>query len=581
MTTPNTDDNAQLRAELAELRAPVAQLPTPRVRRISRRHQFFVALGIGLITWLVLPVSFPVAFALGAVVAPPDAVAATSIARRTGLPRRVVTLLEGESLLNDATAITCLRVAIAAIAGAFSVGDIARRFVVAALGGVVIGVAVAYVGVRVRRRVTTPVFDTAISLMVPFVAYLPAEELNLGGAHGSGVIAVVTAGLLLGHKSPVIQSGQSRLAERVNWATIQFLLENTVFLLIGLQARRIVSAMAESSLSGLEIAGFCLAVLGTVIVLRMAWVFVMRISLFRRHREEDDEVKVPWQATLVVGWAGLRGVVTLATVLLIPDNEATHEVLPVLVFAAMVVTFGTLLLQGLTLPPLVRKLHLRGPDARSDALQAATVLTTSTTAALKALDDLTGSDDNPEAVGRVRDRLSAGPERLWERLGDHSNRETPAEAYRRLRLQTLQVQRDTVLKVRSNGTVDHEVVEEVLDSFDIEESMLTISGERADEIDAASEDVRTPVDPIGPCEHLESAPCEIAPDGDGRCQDCVREHTVTVHLRICLTCGNVGCCDSSPGRHAERHFHTTKHKVMRSFEPGEDWRWCYVDQRLG
>ena len=540
------------------------------------------ALGVGVVTWWLLPVTFPVALALGAVVAPPDAVAATSIARSVGLPRRVVTILEGESLVNDATAITCLRVAIAAIGGSFSIFDAGVGFLIALVGGVAVGLAVGGLAVLIRIRVRRPVYDTAISFMVPFAAYLPAEQLGYHESHGSGVIAVVTAGLLLGHKSQIIQSGQSRLNERVNWGTIQFLLENTVFLLIGLQARRIVTSMAESSLSGWQIAGFCVAVLATVVVLRMIWVFLMRISLFRRQRDKDgDEVQVPWQATLVVGWAGLRGVVTLATVLLIPDKPATHEILPVLVFAAMVVTFSTLLLQGLTLPPLVRRLGLRGPDARSDALQAATVLTTSTTAALKALDDLSGATDNPEVVERVRDRLNAGPERLWERLGDHSNRETPAEAYRRLRLQTLQVQRDTVLKVRSNGTVDHEVVEEVLDSFDIEESMLTISGERSDEIDAADEEVRTPVDPIGPCVHLESAPTEVEADGDGRCQDCVREGTTPVHLRICLSCGNVGCCDSSVGRHADKHFHSSRHKVMRSFEPGEDWRWCYVDERLG
>ena len=538
------------------------------------------ALGVGLVTWWLLPVSFPIALALGAVVAPPDAVAATSIARSVGLPRRVVTILEGESLVNDATAITCLRVAIAAIGGSFSLVDAGIGFLIALVGGVAVGLAVGGLAVLIRIRVRRPVYDTAISFMVPFAAYLPAEELGYHESHGSGVIAVVTAGLLLGHKSQVIQSGQSRLNERVNWGTIQFLLENTVFLLIGLQARRTVAALAQSTLSGWQIAGFCLAVLATVILLRMGWVFLMRFSLFRRRRDEDTEDKAPWQATLVLGWAGLRGVVTLATVLLIPDNPATREIRPVLIFAAMVVTFGTLLLQGLTLPPLVRALHLRGPDARSDALQAATVLTTSTTAALKALDDLSGQD-SPDVVARVRDRLDAGPERLWERLGDHSNAETPADTYRRLRLQTLQVQRDSVLKLRSNGTVDHEVIEEVLDSFDIEESMLTISGERADEIDGAADEVRTPVDPIGPCLHLEKAPGEIDPDGDGRCQDCVREHLDPVHLRICLTCGNVGCCDSSAGRHADKHFHATRHNVMRSFEPNEDWRWCYVDERLG
>ncbi len=540
------------------------------------------ALGVALVTWLLLPVSFPVALALGAVVAPPDAVAATSIARRIGLPRRVVTILEGESLVNDATAITCLRVALSAISvGTFSAFDAGAGFLIALFGGVAVGLAVGALAVLIRMRVRRPVYDTAISFMVPFAAYLPAEFVGYHDLHGSGVIAVVTAGLLLGHKSQIIQTGQSRLNERVNWGTIQFLLENTVFLLIGLQARRTVQAMIDSPFSGLQIAVLCAAVLGTVIALRMAWVFLMRISLFRRHRD-GDVVDVPWQATLVVGWAGMRGVVTLATALLIPaDTPALQDVRAVLIFAAMVVTFSTLLLQGLTLPPLVRVLHLRGPDARSDALQAATVLTTSTTAALKALDDLSGQQDNPEVVERVRDRIASAPERLWEQLGDHTNSETPAETYRRLRLQTLQVQRDAVLKVRSNGSVDHEVVEEVLDAFDVEESMLTVNSERAEQINQADHDVRTPSDPIGACEHLEAAPSEVEAVGDGRCQDCVREGTTPVHLRLCLECGNVGCCDSSVGRHAERHFRTTGHPVMRSFEPGEDWRWCYLDERLG
>ena len=329
------------------------------------------ALGVGLITWLILPVSFPVAFALGAVVAPPDAIAATSIARRVGLPRRLVTILEGESLVNDATAITCLRVAIVAIGGSITAVQASVGFVVAAVGGAAVGLAVALLVVPIRRRITQPVFDTAISLLVPWAAYLPAEALNIGGFHGSGVIAVVTAGLILGHKSPVIQSGQSRLSERVNWATIQFLLENTVFLLIGLQAKTIIAANSESGLSGLQIAGFCAAVLSGVIIIRMLWVLGTRPILFRRDRDATHEVSFPWSDALVIGWAGLRGVVTLATAFLIPADVPFRATL---IFAAMVVTAGTLLLQGLTLPFLVRALGLRGPDARSDALQAATVV---------------------------------------------------------------------------------------------------------------------------------------------------------------------------------------------------------------
>jgi monovalent cation/hydrogen antiporter len=533
------------------------------------------ALGIGLITWLILPVSFPVAFALGAVVAPPDAIAATTIARRVGLPRRVVTILEGESLVNDATAITCLRAAIAAIAGTLTAAQATIGFLIALLGGLAVGVVVALVATSIRARITQPVFDTAISMLMPFAAYLPAELLKVGDSHGSGVIAVVTAGLILGHKSPVIQSGQSRLSERVNWATIQFLLENTVFLMIGLQARRIIEANSKSDLSGLQIAGFCIAVLLGVIVIRLLWVLGTRPFLFRRDKD-TGAATAPWSYALVIGWAGLRGVVTLAAAFLIPEGVPHRETL---IFAAMVVTAGTLLLQGLTLPYLVRALGLRGPDARSDALQAATVLQTSSNAAIAHLGDVVGADDAPETVQLLRDRITARPNAMWEKLGRPGDDETPAEQYRRLRLKTLEIERNEVLRIRSSGTVDHDIIEEVLGSFDIEESMLTIATERSDQLE--DDTVATPLVAAGPCDHLEHSPANINPFGPGICEDCVREGTRTVHLRICLSCGNVGCCNSSVGRHAERHFRHTSHPVARSFEPGESWRWCYLDELIG
>jgi CPA1 family monovalent cation:H+ antiporter len=534
------------------------------------------ALGVGLITWLILPVSFPVAFALGAVVAPPDAIAATTIARRVGLPRRLVTILEGESLVNDATAITCLRAAIAAIAGTLTAAQVTVGFLIALLGGLAVGLVVALVAIPIRARITTPAFDTAISILMPFAAYLPAEVLSIGDSHGSGVIAVVTAGLILGHKSPVIQSGQSRLSERVNWATIQFLLENTVFLMIGLQARRIIEANSRSELSGQQIAGFCAAVLVGVIVIRLLWVLGTRPFLFRRDKD-TGAATAPWTYALVIGWAGLRGVVTLAAAFLIPEGVPHRETL---IFAAMVVTAGTLLLQGLTLPYLVRALGLRGPDARSDALQAATVLQTSSNSAIAHLGDIVGPDDAPETVELLRDRIAARPDAMWEKLGRPGDDETPAEQYRRLRLKTLEVERNEVLKIRSSGTVDHDIIEEVLGSFDIEESMLTVATERTDQL-VENVSVTTPTVAAGPCDHLERAPAAINPNGPGICEDCIREGTRTVHLRICLSCGNVGCCNSSVGRHAERHFRHTSHPVARSFEPGESWRWCYLDERIG
>ncbi len=534
------------------------------------------ALGVGLVTWALLPVNFAVAFALGAVVAPPDAVAATSIARRVGLPRRIITILEGESLVNDATAITCLRVAIASIGGAVSVGEVTLGFLTAAVGGVGVGLLVAFVATAVRRRVHEPVFDTAISLIVPFAAYLPAELIHFSDFHGSGVIAVVTAGLLLGHKSPAIQSGQSRLSERINWSTIQFLLENTVFLLIGLQARRIIENMSRSELSPGRITVFCLAVLLTVIVLRLAWVAFARGFLNRR--DSDTELP-PWSHSAVIGWAGLRGVVTLAAAFLIPETPETAEVRDIMIFAAMVVTAGTLLLQGLTLPSLVRALKIRGPDSRSDALQAATVMQTAANAALVELDRVTTPDDAPETVTLVRDRINARPDALWEQLGN-PDLETPAQQYRRLRILTLAAERDEVLKIRGTGTIDQDVLAEVLRTFDVEESMLSLAIERDNQL-AEDDVVPTPSGPLAACEHLDLAPAGIEPNGPGVCEDCVREGTRTVHLRICLVCGNVGCCDSSVGRHAARHHHTSHHPVMRSFEPGESWRWCYTDERMG
>jgi len=562
---------AAIRTSVIDFRAnrrPIAQLSVLLV--------VVTALGVGLITWLILPVSFPVAFALGAVVSPPDAIAATTIARRVGLPRRLVTILEGESLVNDATAITCLRVAIAAIGGTFTAASATVGFLIAALGGVAVGVIVALIVVPIRVRITQPVFDTAISLLVPFAAYLPAETLNVGGFHGSGVISVVTAGLILGHKSPVIQSGQSRLSERVNWATIEFLLENTVFLLIGLQARSIIEANSQSDLSALQIAGFCAAVLGGVILIRLLWVLGTRPLLFRRDKDVSDGA-VPWSYALVIGWAGLRGVVTLAAAFLIPVGVPFRDTL---VLAAMVVTAGTLLLQGLTLPLLVHALNLRGPDARSDALQAATVLQTSSNAAIAHLGDIIGPEDAPETVQLLHDRIAARPDAMWEKLGRPGDDETPAEQYRRLRLKTLDIERDEVLKIRSSGTVDHDIIEQVLGSFDIEESMLTIATERSERL-SEEEPVTTPTLSAGPCGHLEHSPASIEPNGPGICEDCIREGTRTVHLRICLGCGNVGCCDSSVGRHASRHFTNSRHPVMRSFEPGESWRWCYIDERIG
>ena len=231
----------------------------------------------------------------------------------------------------------------------------------------------------VRKRITDPLMDTAISFVMPFAAYLAAEEI-----HASGVIAVVIAGLLLGHKAPIIQAAQSRIAERMNWRTIAFLLENAVFLLIGLQAKWIFSDVAESELSTARIVAVCGLTLVAVIALRLVWVFPARYLLVRPGLDPLTGDNPPWTYTFLLGWAGMRGVVTLAAAFIIPADTQHREVL---LLAAFTVVAGTLLIQGLSLPALARRMRVPGPDPMDDALARATLLQQASKAGHEELDD--------------------------------------------------------------------------------------------------------------------------------------------------------------------------------------------------
>jgi monovalent cation/hydrogen antiporter len=531
----------------------------------------FTTAGIAVLVKVLVPgLPWWAAFAIGAVVAPPDAVAATAVGRRIGLPRRIVTILEGESLLNDATAIVALRTAIAAGGLAAAHGEGAEHvtawsvgvdFVVAAGGGVLIGLGVFYVVAQLRRRITDPLMDTGISLVVPFAAYVAAEEV-----HASGVISVVVAGLLLGHKAPILQSAQSRIAERTNWRTIAFLLENAVFLLIGLQAAMLLEDVDNSALTGSQIAMVCVSSLVGVIVLRLAWVFPARALIHRQHAEDGTVRRPPLSYTFLLGWAGMRGVVTLAAAFVIPPETPYREVLLLIAFT---VVAGTLLIQGLTLPVLARRLHVPSPDPMDDALARATLLQQASKAGFK---HLKGTDigDVHGVTTLIKQRIEQRNFAAWERLGTTADEETPSEVYSRVRLEMIEAERARVLEIRSQGSVPSVVVAEVLAMLDLEESMLDrASQERAT---YRTSSLRRPGEE---CEHLVAHPVTVT-ESDGTCQACVAGGHRWVALRQCLDCGFVGCCDSSPGRHATAHFHETQHPVMQSAEPDEDWRWCYV-----
>lgn len=530
----------------------------------------FTAVGVGLLVMWAMNVPFAVGLAVGGIVAPPDAVAATAVARRIGLPRRLVTILEGESLFNDATAIAVVRAAITGIAGSLGVMQVGLAFVQAAVGGVVVGLVMAWILLQVRKRVQDTTSDTALSFMVPWLAYLPAELIN-----ASGVLSVVVTGVLLGHRSPFVQTAQARVAAQTNWRTIQYVLENVVFLVIGLQTHAIVTRVSESDL-GLGHASLLAAgVLVAVMLLRPLWIFTFGVvfQLVPGSRREGAY----FRSASVLSWAGMRGVVTLAGALLLPADTPERDTI---VYIALVVTVGTLLVNGLTLPSLARAMDVHGPDPREDALQFANLLQRAVGAGRAALERNDDSSTPPAVIEALQSADQRRTEIAWERLGDNrEGEESPNVTYLRLRRDMLAAERDEVLRLRAGGTIDTEVVQEVMQTLDLEESMITGIESRSERIEERM--VLTPELQRGDCEHLREATTCVEPTSPDSCLDCVREGLTWVHLRLCLSCGNVGCCDSSPGNHATKHYASSGHPVMRSFEVGEGWRWCYVDELLG
>lgn len=479
------------------------------------------AFATGLLLHALLPgLGLAAAVALGAVISPPDAVAATSIGRRLGLPPRLLTVLEGEGLVNDATALVLLRSAIAASAGALSgfgaaVGDFAYAVVVA----VVVGYAVGVVTVFLRSKLDDPVLDTALSLAVPFVAFLPAEELG-----ASGVLAVVVAGIYTGHRSASQFDARARISDNVNWRTVQFLLENGVFLLIGLEVRTLLQNIDESLLTVQQTVLIGLLATLALIVLRFLWVFPL-VLLMRRlpsraerrtlqlrrglgrlkkqptldarqerrkraltrlyeRRRADLELErregFGWRGATVLGWSGMRGVVTLAAAQSLPESFAYREQL---VLIAFTVAVTTLLVQGSTLPALIRVLRIEGIDADTDREESATLFDELRTEGLRILDDpqqIVGEDVqvDEDVLERVRTDTGMRSEFEWEkaRLPEQKLVRSPHRQYRDLRLAVLEAERQALLAARARGTYSSRVLAKAQRILDVEETRLRPRG---------------------------------------------------------------------------------------------------------
>jgi CPA1 family monovalent cation:H+ antiporter len=433
---------------------------------------------VGFVAYKTVPeLTVAAALTLGAIVAPPDAVSATAIGRRLGLPRRIMTLLSGESLLNDATALTAYKVSLAAAIGtAASWGSAVGTFALAAVGGVVIGVAFGAVIALIRSRLDDPVVESAIGLIAPFVIYFIAEWV-----HGSGVVAVVFAALILGQLSP--HAGYAtRLQDFALWQAVQLILESFAFLLIGLQLPKVIGELTGIRASTLIASS--VAVFATVIGVRIVWVYLFAYLpplLSRRIREREPTP--PPSQVFILAWAGMRGVVSLAAAAGVPLTTlsgAPFPGRPQLLFLTFVVVVGTLLLHGLTLPWVIRVLHVEGDDPQKDQLAAVQAQDRAARAAADRLDELLAdpraSSDVPERAAEVlrhwnTRRLNAA----WERLGrtEEEIGESPAAAFRRLRLEMLAAERKTFIDERDAGRINDEVLREMLHGLDLEEATLS------------------------------------------------------------------------------------------------------------
>jgi monovalent cation/hydrogen antiporter len=434
----------------------------------------FTTLAVALVTHALVPeLGWGPAFALGAIVAPSDAVATTAIAERLGVPRRLVTILEGESLVNDATALVLYQISVAAVVGGvFSPGQAGLQFVVVAVGGVAIGLAVGWLVVRLWSWLDDPPVEILVSLLAPYAAFLPAEALNV-----SGVLAVLAAGLYAGRKSARVLGSRTRLQGESVWGMVIFVTNGLLFLLIGLQVPIVLESITGASLR--QLVGLGLVASLAVIVARVVWVFPgAYASRMFGHASTKPGHTPLWKAATVLSWAGMRGAVSLAAALALPEAIADGTPFPgrsLLIFLTFCVILATLVGQGLTLPPLIRLLRI-GADTLADAeeLRARTTAVQAALDRIEALPDqwpthlplietlrsqyghrASDLDERTQAADGSADSLSAVDQELFE--------------HRAIRRAVIDAERDAVIRLRDDGEISDEVLRRVERDLDLEQ----------------------------------------------------------------------------------------------------------------
>ena len=450
--------------------------------RRDARALSLAAIGIVLTTTVVVAVvahevigmEWAIAFALGAIVSPTDPVAATSIMRRLGMPRRLVNVIEGESLVNDASALVAYKVAVAAaVGGSFSLLDASLEFVLAVAGGVAIGLAVGWLAARIRKALHDINTELTISLFTGYAAFLPAEELGV-----SGVLAAVTCGLYVGFRAPDIAEPQTRMQGEGLWGIVGFLLNATLFVLIGLQLPVILDGLDTPFI---EACGYAALIAATVISVRFAWLFTVPYVIRKLDRRPSQvERRVGWRPRVVMGWSGMRGGVSLAAALALPlttDAGAELADRDLILFITYGVILATVVGQGLTLPPLIRKLGVTddGGDEESEELYARL---TSIESALDTIDQLAVADWTVDgSVDRARTLYEYRRRRFKTLAGtieDEDGIVDRSTTYQQMMHVIYEAQRAALLEIRNNGLASADVIRRIERELDLEESRLEI-----------------------------------------------------------------------------------------------------------
>lgn len=466
---------------LPPLLFPAALFTSLRDFRANLRPISLLAIGLVLFTTIAVAylahyfMKLPLAagFVLGAIISPPDAIAASAIAERLKVPRRIVTILEGESLVNDATALVAYRFAVIAVAtGSFSLASATTRFFIIGVGGILIGVIVGWLAEQFHKRVDDAPIEITVSLLTPFAAYLTAERLNV-----SGVLAVVVAGLYLGWRMPELLTFKTRLQGGPVWEIVEFLLNGFVFILIGLQLPEVLGALAGDDIPVPRLIWYALLISLAVILIRILWVFpatYLPRLIFKKMCRHDPYPK--WQHVTLVAWTGMRGVVSLAAALALPNamrNGAPFPGRDLILFLTFIVIMATLVLQGLSLPPLIRWLGVKDDgsmekeerEARLKANQAALAKLTEVSerdpAKADALERL-----RIEYEDHIRQMEGAGPESAGTPLRRFSSE------YEKLSRAALLQERRTILQLRNQDVINDEVLRRIQRDIDLAEARL-------------------------------------------------------------------------------------------------------------